>query len=47
VWQNGDVGTDGASRTVNFDTGEGIPAWQLKIEGRLLEVRYFAYETVL
>lgn len=23
----------------NFDSGEGIPAWALKIEGRLLEVR--------
>lgn len=22
----------------NFETGEGIPAWALKIEGRLLEV---------
>jgi SWI/SNF-related matrix-associated actin-dependent regulator of chromatin subfamily D len=22
----------------NFETGEGIPAWSLKIEGRLLEV---------
>jgi len=38
VWQTGDGGPDGAERTVNFDTGEGIPAWQLKIEGRLLEV---------
>jgi SWI/SNF-related matrix-associated actin-dependent regulator of chromatin subfamily D len=23
----------------NVETGQGIPAWQLKIEGRLLEVR--------
>lgn len=22
----------------NFETGEGIPAWALKVEGRLLEV---------
>lgn len=23
----------------NFETGEGVPAWSFKIEGRLLEVR--------
>ncbi|KZT25067.1 SWI/SNF complex protein [Neolentinus lepideus HHB14362 ss-1] len=33
-WQKG----EGAGDDVNFDTGDGIPAWQLKIEGRLLEV---------
>ena len=33
LWQTGgDVGVP------NFDTGEGIPAWAFKIEGRLLEV---------
>ena len=34
VWQNG-----GEPSTTNFETGEGIPAWQFRIEGRLLEVR--------
>ncbi|TFK47128.1 SWI/SNF complex protein [Heliocybe sulcata] len=33
-WQK----AEGATDDVNFDTGDGIPAWQLKIEGRLLEV---------
>ncbi|PPQ81123.1 hypothetical protein CVT26_011233 [Gymnopilus dilepis] len=33
LWQNGDVPI-----APNFETGEGIPAWQFKIEGRLLEV---------
>lgn len=34
LWQNvsGEVPT-----APNFETGEGIPAWQFKIEGRLLE----------
>jgi hypothetical protein len=34
LWQNvsGEVPTE-----PNFETGEGIPAWQFKIEGRLLE----------
>jgi SWI/SNF-related matrix-associated actin-dependent regulator of chromatin subfamily D len=34
TWQ----AVDGLDRTVNFETGEGIPAWAFKIEGRLLEV---------
>ncbi|KAL0952805.1 hypothetical protein HGRIS_007029 [Hohenbuehelia grisea] len=33
LWQTG----GDTSASVNFDTGEGIPAWALKIEGRLLE----------
>ncbi|CAA7262676.1 unnamed protein product [Cyclocybe aegerita] len=34
LWQTGgDIGT-----IANFETGEGIPAWSFKIEGRLLEV---------
>lgn len=34
-WQNaGDI-----PPAANFETGEGIPAWAFKIEGRLLEVR--------
>lgn len=37
VWQTGLVGGDVPN--INFDTGEGIPAWAFKIEGRLLEVR--------
>lgn len=32
VWQTGGEGI------ANMDTGEGIPSWTLKIEGRLLEV---------
>jgi hypothetical protein len=35
VWQTGTDAGEGA----NFETGEGIPAWAFKIEGRLLEVR--------
>jgi len=34
VWQ---TGTD--QPTTNVETGEGIPAWSFKVEGRLLEVR--------
>ncbi|KIJ64303.1 hypothetical protein HYDPIDRAFT_112289 [Hydnomerulius pinastri MD-312] len=36
TWQVGE--TDGEGETVNFETGQGIPAWSLKVEGRLLEV---------
>ena len=32
---NGATGDEG----LNFETGGGIPAWTLKIEGRLLDVR--------
>ena len=28
----------GTADAPNFETGQGIPAWQLKIEGRMLEV---------
>ncbi|KAJ7050510.1 SWI/SNF complex protein [Mycena amicta] len=34
AWQN----TPDLNDAPNFDTGEGIPAWALKIEGRLLEL---------
>jgi SWI/SNF-related matrix-associated actin-dependent regulator of chromatin subfamily D len=34
VWQQPETG----DTTHNFDTGQGIPSWQLKIEGRVLEV---------
>jgi len=34
VWQQPETGDP----SYNFDTGQGIPAWQLKIEGRVLEV---------
>jgi hypothetical protein len=38
AWQTGGPSSfEGAG--VNLETGEGIPAWQLKLEGRLLEVR--------
>ncbi|KDR73958.1 hypothetical protein GALMADRAFT_250674 [Galerina marginata CBS 339.88] len=33
LWQNGDIPV-----LPNFETGEGIPAWSFRIEGRLLEV---------
>ena len=33
-WQTGGVPPENA----NFETGEGIPAWSFRIEGRLLEV---------
>lgn len=36
-WQLGEGNADG--ETVNFETGQGIPAWSFKVEGRLLEVR--------
>ena len=36
-WQVGEGNADG--ETVNFGTGQGIPAWSFKVEGRLLEVR--------
>ncbi|KAG9312916.1 SWI/SNF complex 60 kDa subunit [Chiua virens] len=35
-WQVGEG--DGEGDTVNFETGQGIPAWSLKVEGRLLEL---------
>jgi len=34
VWQQPETGDP----THNFDTGQGIPAWQLKVEGRVLEL---------
>ncbi|KAG8215419.1 SWI/SNF complex 60 kDa subunit [Butyriboletus roseoflavus] len=34
-WQVGEA--DGEGDAVNFETGQGIPAWSLKVEGRLLE----------
>jgi SWI/SNF-related matrix-associated actin-dependent regulator of chromatin subfamily D len=34
AWQTG----EGGPEAVNIDTGLGIPAWALKVEGRLLEV---------
>jgi hypothetical protein len=36
-WQTGDTGGMDPGN-VNLETGEGLPAWQFKIEGRLLEV---------
>lgn len=37
-WQ---TGAD-AGEVVNFETGEGVPAWAFRIEGRLLEVCFIA-----
>ncbi|KAI9454270.1 SWI/SNF complex subunit [Russula earlei] len=36
AWQS-ETSTSGTAEPPNFETGQGIPAWQLKIEGRLLE----------
>jgi len=41
-WQLGD-----ASAEPNPETGKGIPSWQLRIEGRLLEVRDITQRTIL
>jgi len=39
VWQTGETApAEGGDGAVNFETGQGIPAWAIKIEGRLLEV---------
>ena len=37
VWQS-EIPSSGTADAPNFETGQGIPAWQLKIEGRMLEV---------
>lgn len=37
LWQTGGGGAD-ETPLANFETGEGIPAWAFKIEGRVLEV---------
>ena len=37
AWQS-EIPSSGTADTPNFETGQGIPAWQLKIEGRMLEV---------
>jgi len=36
---SGQLWQTGGDVAANFETGEGIPAWAFKIEGRLLEVR--------
>jgi SWI/SNF-related matrix-associated actin-dependent regulator of chromatin subfamily D len=37
AWQS-EKSASGTADPPNFETGQGVPAWQLKIEGRLLEV---------
>jgi SWI/SNF-related matrix-associated actin-dependent regulator of chromatin subfamily D len=37
AWQS-ETSASATADPPNFETGQGIPAWQLKIEGRLLEV---------
>lgn len=37
LWQTGEAPVEGGD-AINFETGQGIPAWAIKIEGRLLEV---------
>jgi len=36
TWQS-ETSASGTADPPNFETGQGVPAWQLKIEGRLLE----------
>jgi len=36
AWQS-ETSASGTTDPPNFETGQGVPAWQLKIEGRLLE----------
>lgn len=39
LWQDGETPAPPESaEPINFETGQGIPSWALKIEGRLLEV---------
>ncbi|KAH9012860.1 SWI/SNF complex 60 kDa subunit [Lactarius deliciosus] len=33
AWQSGETSTPGTADPPNFETGQGIPAWQLKVEG--------------
>lgn len=42
LWQN----VSDMPAVTNFETGEGIPAWAFKIEGRLLEVRHLYIHAV-
>jgi SWI/SNF-related matrix-associated actin-dependent regulator of chromatin subfamily D len=35
-WQSTPEGADEEEDSVDFDTGKGIPTWELKIEGKLL-----------
>lgn len=39
AWQS-EIPSSGTADAPNFETGQGIPAWQLKIEGRMLEVSW-------
>jgi len=39
VWQKGETTLAEGDASVNFETGQGIPAWAIKIEGRLLELQ--------
>jgi len=36
-WQRATAG-DGSEPAVNFETGEGVPSWTFRIQGKLLEV---------
>lgn len=44
MWQTGETSVEGGD-AINFETGQGIPAWAIKIEGRLLEVRPLVLRT--
>ena len=47
AWQSGETSTPGTADPPNFETGQGIPAWQLKVEGRLLEVSLLNYRCLV
>lgn len=44
---SGQLWQTGGDVVANFETGEGIPAWALKIEGRLIEVRSASLDCLL
>lgn len=52
LWQRNaeNVSAEGEAAKVNAETGEGIPAWSFRMDGRLLEVRHssnnLAYDEV-
>lgn len=43
---SGQLWQTGGDVVANFETGEGIPAWTFKIEGRMLEVRLAFLDTL-
>ena len=41
-WQRTAAG-DSSEPTVNFETGEGVPSWTFRIQGKLLDVSIQLY----